>query len=263
MTQGRGRVGPARPSRLAKEHCASDEPEIDRLPAKPSAAGHPTLIFDCDGVLIDSEILVCRLVSEELTAHGYPISLSDVISRFAGRPEGDMIAEIEAERSSPLPDAFLPQMRSRIVRCYETELQAVPGVLDVLRSLRAPICVASSSAPNKLRMGLEATGLLSCFGENIVSAASVTRGKPAPDVFLYAAGWMRAEIQDCVVVEDSVPGVTAARAAGIRTFGFVGGGHCSPDLRTKLRVAGAETVIGDMRDLERLLPGVLGEPMAA
>jgi beta-phosphoglucomutase-like phosphatase (HAD superfamily) len=112
-------------------------------------------------------------------------------------------------------------------------------------------------------MGLEATGLLARFGENVVSAASVARGKPAPDVFLYAAGWMRAQIEDCVVIEDSVPGVRAARAAGIRTFGFTGGGHCSPDLGAKLRAAGAETVISDMRDLRHLLPGVLGEVMAA
>lgn len=244
--------------------CVPVEPEIDRLSAKPLApVPRTTLIFDCDGVLIDSEILVCRLVSEELTAQGYPISVSNVITRFAGRPEGDMIAEIEGDRGSPLPETFLPRMRARIVSCYETELQAVQGVPEILARLRTSICVASSSAPKKLRMGLAATGLLPFFTENVISAASVAKGKPAPDVFLYAAGWMRAEIQDCVVIEDSVAGVTAARAAGIRTFGFTGGGHCLPDLAARLAAAGAEAVISDIGDLERLLPGVLGEPMAA
>jgi len=231
------------------------------VPSNPSSG--PTLIFDCDGVLIDSEILVCRLVSEELTDLGYPISVADVIARFAGRPEGEMLAEIEADRGAALPDSFLARTRARTAASYETELRAVPGVAEVLGRLRVPACVASSSAPDKLRRGLAATGLLGHFGGNVISAAAVARGKPAPDVFLYAVGWMRSTVQGCIVVEDSVPGVTASRAAGIRTFGFTGGGHCPPDLEARLRAAGAEQVFSDMRALERLVPAAFAEPLAA
>ncbi|MBB2960970.1 HAD family phosphatase [Methylobacterium sp. R2-1] len=227
------------------------------------ASANPTLIFDCDGVLIDSEILVCRLVSEELTALGLPLSVQDVILRFAGRPEREMMAELERDYGGPLPESFLPRTRTRTAECYATELQAVANVAEVLRRLRVPFCVASSSAPPKLRLGLAMTGLEVHFGENIISAASVIRGKPASDVFLYAAGWMRAAIPDCLVIEDSVPGVTAARAAGIRTFGFTGGSHCPPELGDRLRAAGAEAVFGDMRELERLVPLAFTEPLAA
>jgi HAD superfamily hydrolase (TIGR01509 family) len=226
-------------------------------------SANPTLIFDCDGVLIDSEILVCRLVSEELTALGLPLSVEDVILRFAGRPEREMMAELERDYGGPLPESFLPRTRTRTAECYATELRAVANVGEVLQRLRVPFCVASSSGPPKLRMGLSVTGLDVHFGENVISAASVVRGKPSPDVFLYAAGWMRAAIPNCVVIEDSVPGVTAARAAGIRTFGFTGGSHCPPDLGVRLRDAGAEAVLVDMRDLERLLPSVFAEPLAA
>ena len=233
-------------------------------PAMTSPSATPTLIFDCDGVLIDSEILVCGLVAEELTAHGYPISVPDVIARFAGRPEPEMIAEIERDRGGrPLPERFLSCVRSRITQAYATDLRPVPGVAEVLGRVRAPVCVASSSAPAKLRLGLETTGLLRHFSGNVVSAATVTRGKPAPDVFLYAVGWMRADIRDCVVIEDSVPGVTAARAAGLRTFGFTGGGHCAPDLAERLVAAGAERVIGRMDALLEVLPEAFAERIAA
>ncbi|WP_425350029.1 HAD family hydrolase [Methylobacterium tarhaniae] len=229
----------------------------------PTAAPGPTLIFDCDGVLIDSEILVCRLVAEELSALDYTISTEQVIARFAGRPEGEMVAEIESDRGRPLPPTFFERTRARTEAAYGTELRAVAGVADTLARLRGPACVASSSAPAKLRRGLEATGLLAHFGENVVSAARVARGKPAPDVFLYAAGWMRAPIRDCVVIEDSVPGVTAARAAGLRVFGFTGGSHCPPDLAARLTSAGAEAVFGAMADLERLVPGAFATTLAA
>ncbi|MBE7197068.1 MAG: HAD-IA family hydrolase [Parafilimonas terrae] len=233
------------------------------MPVPSDLAPNPTLIFDCDGVLIDSEILVCRLVSEELTALGYPISVADVIARFAGRPEGEMLAEIEADRGAALPDSFLARTRARTAASYETELRAVPGVAEVLGRLRVPACVASSSAPGKLRQGLAATGLLGHFGGNVISAVAVARGKPAPDVFLYAVGWMRSTVQSCIVVEDSVPGVTAARAAGIRTFGFTGGGHCATDLEARLRAVGAEQVFSDMGALERLVPAAFAGPLAA
>jgi HAD superfamily hydrolase (TIGR01509 family) len=219
----------------------------------------PTLIFDCDGVLIDSEIVVCRLVSEELTSLGYPVSVTDVISRFAGRPEPAMIADIEQDWGRSVPAEYFPRIKARVAEAYASELRPVSGIADVLARIRVPVCVASSSAPQKLRLGLEATGLYAQFGGNIVSASYVADGKPAPDVFIYAAGWMRAQTEHCVVIEDSIPGVQAARRAGIRTFGFVGGSHCPPEHGARLLAAGAECVLQDIGELERHLPEAFGD----
>ena len=114
--------------------------------------------------------------------------------------------------------------------------------------------MASSSAPEKLRLGLETAGLLGPFGGNLVSVSYVARGKPAPDVFIYAAGWMRTPIADCLVVEDSIPGVTAARAAGLRVVGFAGGSHCPPGHADRLLEAGAGHVLRRFDELESILP---------
>jgi HAD superfamily hydrolase (TIGR01509 family) len=211
------------------------------------------VIFDCDGVLIDSEIVVCRLTSEELTRLGYPISTGEVIERYAGRPEHEMIADIEGNWGQTVPAEYFGQIRRRIDHAYSAELRAMPGVADVLERIRIPICVASSSYPEKLKLGLETVGLYRRFAPNLVSASFVARGKPAPDVFIYAAGWMRTPIPGCLVIEDSVPGVHAARSAGMRVFGFTGGGHCSPGYGPRLVDAGAELVINDFRELDGFL----------
>jgi HAD superfamily hydrolase (TIGR01509 family) len=212
------------------------------------------IIFDCDGVLIDSEILVCRLTSEELTRLGYPISVDEVIARFAGRAESSMIAEVERDWGRSVPAAYFSRMRSRIAAGYASELEAIPEVRDTLEQIGCDICVASSSYPEKLQLGLRATGLVDYFGRNVISAARVARGKPEPDVFVYAAGWMRALVTNCLVVEDSVPGVRAARAAGMRVVGFVGGGHCRNGHEARLLDAGAERVIERMSDLRQVVP---------
>jgi HAD superfamily hydrolase (TIGR01509 family) len=212
------------------------------------------IIFDCDGVLIDSESLVCGLVSEELTALGYPISAAEVIRRYAGRPQREMVAEIEADWGQELPRTFFSQCKLRTTDAYRTELRAIAGARDVLERAQVPICVASSSDPEKLRLGLEAAGLYDRLAPNLISASFVAHGKPAPDVFVYAAGWMRKPIDGCVVVEDSIPGVKAARSAGIRVLGFAGGSHCGPDHGRQLTQAGAAAVFHDMRELPELLP---------
>ncbi|HEX8415653.1 MAG TPA: HAD-IA family hydrolase [Sphingomicrobium sp.] len=212
------------------------------------------IIFDCDGVLIDSEILVCRLTSEELTRLGYPISVTDVIRRFAGRAEPSMIAEIEQDWGQSVRPAYFTRIRERIAEAYATELRAIPEVAETLEQIRTPICVASSSYPEKLLAGLRNTELLDVFDGNIISAVRVARGKPAPDVFIYAAGWMRTPMDRCVVVEDSVPGIRAACAAGARAIGFVGGRHCGPGHAAALRDAGADTVIKRMSELREAVP---------
>ena len=212
------------------------------------------IIFDCDGVLIDSEIVVCRLTSEELTRLGYPITTAEVIERYAGHSEHEMIADIEQDWGRAVPPEYFGRIRQRIDQAYSTELRAIPGIADVLGRIRIPVCVASSCYPEKLRLGLETVGLHQRFAPNLVSASFVAHGKPAPDVFIYAAGWMRTPIPGCLVIEDSVPGVRAARAAGMRVFGFTGGGHCFPGHGSRLLDAGAERVINDFRELDVQLP---------
>ncbi|HEX8297983.1 MAG TPA: HAD family hydrolase [Rubricoccaceae bacterium] len=211
------------------------------------------LIFDCDGVLIDSEIVVCRLVGEELTRLGYPASTDEVIRRFAGRPEREMVADIEADWGQRLPSEFFARVKARTEAAYATELRAVPGVAEALDGLRVPVCVASSSYPEKLRLGLDSVGLLDRFGPDVISAYVVAHGKPAPDVFIYAAGWMRAPVKECLVVEDSTHGVHAARSAGMRVLGFTGGRHCGPGHGERLLEAGAERVFNDFRELTGLV----------
>ncbi len=213
------------------------------------------VIFDCDGVLIDSEALVCRIAAEELTSLGYAISTEDVIRRFAGRPDHEMRAEIEREWGRPIPEGYRQHVNARTVDAYGSELRIMPGMHEALDQITVPVCVASSSAPEKLRLGLEAVGLYARFAPNVISGTLVAHGKPEPDVFLFAAGWMRVSPMSCVVVEDSVPGVTAARAAGIDVLGFTGGAHCGPGHAEALIRAGAASTFARIAELPALLGG--------
>ena len=132
------------------------------------------VIFDCDGVLIDSEIVVCRLTSEELTRLGYRVSLEEVIDRFAGRPEREMIADIEGDWGRPVPAVFFERIRQRIDEAYASELQIMPQISAILERIRINVCVASSSYPAKLALGLRSVGLYGRFEPNIISASFVS-----------------------------------------------------------------------------------------
>ena len=220
------------------------------------------LIFDCDGVLIDSEMLVCTLVSEELTRLGYPITPEQVVERYAGRPEREILADIAERWGQPVPPEYKRNVPVRIEKAFTTELRAIPGVAQTLEALRLPKCVASSSGPEKLKLGLEFVGLYRLFAPHVVSAAYVAHGKPSPDVFVYAAGSMRTPVAQCVVIEDSLPGVRAARAAGMRVFGFTGGSHCLPGHGERLLEAGAERVLREMEELCQALPEAFEQKVA-
>jgi HAD superfamily hydrolase (TIGR01509 family) len=219
------------------------------------------IIFDCDGVLIDSEMLVCTLVSEELTRLGYPITPEQVVERYAGRPEREILADIARDWGQAVPPAYKEATTRRIRQAFTSELQAIPGVAATLARIRIPICVASSSAPEKLKLGLSFVSLYEYFAPHVVSAAYVAHGKPAPDVFIYAAGSMRTPVDRCLVIEDSLPGVRAARAAGMQVFGFTGGSHCTPEHGARLLEAGAARVLAAMEELEHALPTAFGEPV--
>ena len=207
------------------------------------------LIFDCDGVLVDSEALSCRIDAEFLTEIGIPYTTDEIAQQFLGVSLKTMIARIEAERDCKLPDDFSERLNSILFARFETDLKPIEGVREAILSLPYPRCVASSSVPERIALSLRVTGLSDLF-DDIFSSTQVPRGKPAPDLFLHAASSMNARLEDCVVIEDSVAGVQAALAAGMRVIGFAGGGHCGPEHAEKLRQAGAPVVIERMADLK-------------
>ena len=207
------------------------------------------VIFDCDGVLVDSEPIINQAHAEALTACGYSIAAGDLVERFCGISDAEMLALIEREWGRPLPLSYAERVGGIIEDGFAQSLTAIPGVVEALDSLRLPICVASSSVPEQIRRKLELTGLLARFGENLFSAAMVARGKPAPDLFLYAAQRLTTEPDRCLVIEDSPAGIEAAIAAGMTAIGFCGGSHCGPGHGDRLQARGAAMVIDDMRGL--------------
>lgn len=211
------------------------------------------LIFDCDGVLIDSETIACRVDAEVFTALGFPTTADDVAEHFIGVSSAHMLAWMENHHGRKLPDDISQRLRAALEAAFAKELQPMPGIAAALDQLPTARCVASSSYPDRLSFTLGCTGLIDYFAPNIFSASMVKRGKPAPDLFLYAADKMGAAPQDCIVIEDSRAGVQAAGAAGMRVLGFTGGGHCRADHADKLRQAGAHDIFSDMRELPRLL----------
>lgn len=206
------------------------------------------LIFDCDGVLVDSEALACRLDAETLTGLGFPYSAEEIIAQFVGVSLKDMMARIEAEHGRRLPEDFGERLNRTLFTRFEAELQPIPGVRDAILALPHPRCVASSSAPERIALSLRVTGLADLF-TSVFSATEVARGKPAPDLFLHAASRMGFSPDNCLVIEDSSAGIRAARAAGMRVIGFTGGSHCGPAHADKLRAAGAPIVLERMADL--------------
>ncbi len=212
------------------------------------AARFDLVIFDCDGVLVDSEPIINRAHADVLTACGYPITPEDLVERFCGMSDPEMLEIIEREWGRALPPFYFRRVGEIIEHGYRS-LAAIPGVAEVIDALSLPICVASSSTPAQIRRKLELTGLLAHFGEHLFSATMVTRGKPAPDLFLYAARRIRVEPGRCLVVEDSPAGITAACAAGMTAIGFCGGSHCGPQHGARLRAHGAAAVIADIREL--------------
>jgi HAD superfamily hydrolase (TIGR01509 family) len=211
------------------------------------------IIFDCDGVLVDSEVISCRAHAETLTKHGYPITEAQVLERFLGRSMRHSIGEVEAELGRRLPDDFHSQVYSKIFRLFAISLQATPHMAEALARITAPVCVASSGPPEKISTSLNHVGLYERFAPNIFSAVQVRHGKPAPDLFLFAAEQMRATPARCLVIEDSLAGIEGAHAAGMTVLGFHGGSHCGPGYGERLRAAGATAVFDDMRELPDLM----------
>lgn len=217
----------------------------------------PLVIFDCDGVLVDSEMLSARTLSAALAAIGFPLSPADCIDRYTGISSRSMVRLIEAEWGRALPPEFLDDVRAADAAAYRAELQPIPGAREVLHALALPRCVASSGRLVKMRLTLGLTGLLAFVEPNLFSAEMVAHGKPAPDLFLFAAQRMGFAPAACIVVEDSLAGVQAGLAAGMRVLGFAGGSHVRPADAAALRQAGA-VVFDRMTELPALLAAAAG-----
>ena len=213
------------------------------------------IIFDCDGVLVDSEILSCETDARLMREAGHQITTEEIIHRFIGRPKATIWAELAQERGQPWPDGLLQRANDVLHERLKTELRPVDGIAEALTQLDLPCAVASSSGVTKLKLSLDVCGLSEFFGKHIYSAEQVARGKPAPDVFLLAASQLGADPADCLVIEDSAAGVTAAKRAGMQALGFTGGGHTWPGHAQRLHDAGAVDIITHMS----LLPGRLDE----
>jgi HAD superfamily hydrolase (TIGR01509 family) len=211
------------------------------------------IIFDCDGVLIDSELIGCGVDAKELTRAGISVTAEELILRFAGATSREMYALLEAEHGVRLPETFAGLVRELTDAAFARELKPVAGVLDVLDHLQLPRCVASSSTMRRLGVTLRLTGLWDRFAPHIYSAEAVPRGKPAPDLFLHVAACMQVEPARCLVIEDSINGIRAAAAAGMRAFGFAGASHCPPDHCAALSAVGAAIVFSEMCALPELI----------
>ena len=206
--------------------------------------GTELVVFDCDGVLVDSEVIVIDVEADLLAAGGFPITADEIAERYVGLSYPDMMRGLEAQFGRPVPDTLSQEVQDRAVLAFEGRLQAVPGIPELLDRYHGPRCVASSSSPQRIDRSLELTGLARHFDpSHIFSATMVEHGKPAPDLFLHAADTLGVEPSACLVVEDSPSGVAAAQAAGMEVVGFVGGGHARPSLSRRLADAGAPLVV--------------------
>jgi HAD superfamily hydrolase (TIGR01509 family) len=209
------------------------------------------IIFDCDGVLVDSEVLSCQCLTEVLGRHGIGLETAEALDLFLGRSTAAVLEHYRG-RGDDLPDSFLDDLRVSVRASFGASLQPIPGVAAVLDGLSTPHCVASSSDLDRVALSLTRTGLASCFGDHVFTSQMVARGKPAPDLFLHAAEKMGVAPARTLVIEDSISGVTAAKAAGMTVWGFVGGSHYeSRDGQAMLSAAGADRVFARMDDFWR------------
>jgi HAD superfamily hydrolase (TIGR01509 family) len=206
------------------------------------------VIFDCDGVLVDSEPISNRVLAETLTELGFPCTPEESTRRYMGRSWSYVEADVAGRAGGPAPDALAELYRERMLTAFSQELRPVAGVEEALDAIALPACVASSGAPAKIRFSLRHTGLLARFEGRLFSVEEVEHGKPAPDLFVHAAARMGWDPAHTAVVEDSPLGVEAGVAAGMVVFGYAGSVEAE-----ELEAAGASAVFFDMAELPGLL----------
>ena len=222
--------------------------------SKPLARPPGLVIFDCDGVLVDSEPIAMRLLVETIAGAGLALDPEAAHELLLGKSLASMRAILARDFGVVLSDAALDAMRGRLYAAFRAELRPIPGIVAALDALPCAFCVASSSQPERIEVSLTATGLWPRFEGRVFSATMVARGKPAPDLFLFAAETLGYPPSACLVVEDSPAGITAAKAAGMRVIAFTGGSHATSDAhRARIAALGPDAVLADMRGLPALV----------
>ncbi len=216
------------------------------------------VIFDCNGVLVDSEPISAAVLACSLRQVGVALSAEAVMRKFHGRRPADIFAAVERATGRQLPPDFSVFVAAETLRRLRAELRPIAHAAHALTWIRGPKAVASSSPLDRIRASLDIAGLMRFFEPRLFSASAVRRGKPAPDLFLLAAARCEVDPAKCIVVEDSAPGIAAAAAAGMTPIGFVGGSHKPGRLAYALAAAGARTVIGDLRTLKSTIAELRG-----
>ena len=209
------------------------------------------IIFDCDGVLVDSETLSAKAAAIALAEFSVHLDAKQSLQAFIGLTFAAAIAKVRSDFGVELPPAYASRYAQHLEQTFRQELKPMAGVVQMLESLRVPFCVGSNSSQARLAMTFEVTGLTHFFTGRVFSGEDVKEGKPAPDLFLHAAARCGVAPENCLVIEDSPVGVVAAVKAGMPAIGFVGGGHASPALRERLLQAGASVILDDMMLVER------------
>lgn len=211
------------------------------------------IIFDCDGVLVDSEIIASKVMARELTSLGYSISPEECVERFTGISLPSVFEKIEADWGRPLPGNFADHVHQCDAVAFAQELTAIDGARKLLNVISMKKCVASSGSLEKTRANLDRVGLRYYFEPFLFSAAMVEHGKPNPDLFLLAARRMDVPPNQSIVVEDSEAGVQAGKAAGMFVIGFDGASHCREGHSDRLRDRGADLVVSHLCELNDVL----------
>ncbi|TPL87220.1 HAD family phosphatase [Mesorhizobium sp. B2-3-12] len=217
------------------------------------------IIFDCDGVLVDSEPLAARAYERVYEKHGMPGVDGGIIAQCVGMKQADIIVRIRELTGHQFPAAADGDIWTETKTLFSQELKPTPGIAAFLETLEGDRCVASSSSVERINHSLAITGLARFFGDAIYSSSMVKNGKPAPDIFLFAAARMSVNPADCIVIEDSPFGIQGAVAAGMTAIGYTGGGHTYPEHAARLMAAGADFVCADWHEVSRQLVG-LGVP---
>ncbi|MBU4527755.1 MAG: HAD family phosphatase [Hoeflea sp.] len=222
--------------------------------------GFDLIIYDCDGVLVDSEIIAAEVESKLLTESGFPISPEEMAERFAGLTWKDILLTVELESSIPFSAQLLDESERLLDIRLASDVQAIDGAMEAILRIPGPRCICSNSSLPRLKTMLARTGIDRLFGDHIYSAKDLGEGrtKPAPDVFLHGASQLGVKPSGVLVIEDSVHGIHGARAAGMRVVGFTGASHSYPGHADQLTEAGAETVISRMRDLPATVEALAG-----
>jgi HAD superfamily hydrolase (TIGR01509 family) len=216
------------------------------------------LIFDCDGVIVDSEIVATRISLRKLAPYGYQVDELTHAERYAGLLETDIIARLRSEEGLDLPADFGGSIVKEIRDRMFEELQPVPGMTQLLRSLDQPLAVVSNSQVDHVQRSLALAQVADLIGDRIFSAQQVAQPKPHPDVYLHAVGRLNYDPEFTLVVEDSVAGVTAARQAGLTVVGFLGASHISAAHADRLRAADVNMLVQNAEELQAVLTQQLG-----